>query len=153
MDKITSQGILQFMRKETFKHLLTLLMPCLVFFPLCALLFVNLAFAEGAVRQLDCISNKVCDGNGNCQAESKDRLFRMEPVKLESDGSGQYRMYYQDTESDMYAVTEAGPFFWQQGSQRNTLLVNSETSFLWHKLQMDPVPQTSIYYLNCLLVY
>src|SRR3970040_1277640 len=97
-------------------------------------LLAGAAWPEGAVRFLDCTAARVCDGAGNCQAESMQATFRMEPTETRADGSGTYTLSYGDAQAEMEAVSDAGPFFWTVGTQRNTLLASSETEFLWARL-------------------
>lgn len=128
----------------TFKKALPGLLSLLPLLP-------ALAQAEGAVRVLDCNTTQVCDAAGTCEAASDAVIFRMSPESLSADGSGTYKISYQDIEADMQASAEAGPFYWTRDVERNTLLASSETRFLWHKLQLAPTPQASILFLDCTL--
>ena len=105
--------------------------------------------AEGAVRLLDCTATQACDAAGACEAASEQVRFRMEPVETGVDGAGRYALHYGESESEMQAISEAGPFFWTAGTQRHTLLANSETSFLWHRLRLDTAPEASVLFLRC----
>jgi hypothetical protein len=107
------------------------------------------AWPEGAVRFFDCTAARVCDSAGNCRAESMQATFRMEPVEMRADGSGSYTLSYGDTQAAMEGISDAGPFFWTVGTQRNTLLASSETAFLWHRLTVDPTPEATIHFLTC----
>lgn len=125
------------------------------FMPILTLLYLvalpQLAWAEGAVRVLDCKVTQVCDASGACEAESDDVSFRLAPENLHEDGSGTYAITYRAIQASMEATSEAGPFYWTMGSERNTLLASSETQFLWHRLMLDPTPATRVYFLNCAL--
>ena len=105
--------------------------------------------AEGAVRLLDCSIVKVCDGTGECRAESRKLNFRMEPITVQSDGSGRYTLRYGTSAATMEASSTAGPFLWKVREQRNALLASSETEFLWHQLELDPTPRATIRFLKC----
>ena len=107
------------------------------------------ALAEGAVRVLDCSVVQRCDASGKCEAASDKRTFRMEPVNLQDDGSGSYVMVFNDKKTDMQALSFAGPFYWSTTEERNTLLVSSETEFLWHQLTLTPTPSAHINYMRC----
>jgi hypothetical protein len=106
-------------------------------------------WSEGAVRSLDCTVASVCDAAGRCEADSGEVLFRMEPVDTASDGSGRYLLRYGDTEAEMDALSDAGPFVWTVGSERDALLASSDTEFLWHRLTLDPAPAATIRFLSC----
>ena len=122
----------------------SLLIPCLLLLPC-------LAWAEGAVRVFDCNVTQACDAEGACETTSDQINFRMTPGNLREDGSGDYQVSYRDVEADMNASSDAGPFYWTTGNERNTLLASSETHFLWHKLTLAPTPTTNIYFLSCML--
>ena len=118
---------------------------------LCLLMLPHLAWAEGAVRVLDCKVMQTCDASGACEATSDEVTFRLTPKSLQEDGSGQYEISYRDIQASMEATSYAGPFYWTNGTERNTLLASSETHFLWHRLALDPAPQASINFLDCTL--
>ena len=107
------------------------------------------ASGEGAVRVLDCTTSRICDAAGNCEPEAAERTFRWEPIQTQADGAGTYTLTDGDTEVPMQALSDAGPFFWSVGSQRNTLLVSSETQFVWHRLTLEPVPEGTVAFLTC----
>jgi hypothetical protein len=107
------------------------------------------ARAEGAVRVLDCMTLKSCDAAGACKSYSEHTSFRMEPQNLNSDGSGSYIMVHNDERTDMQAPSFAGPFYWGSNDERNTLLANSETEFLWHRLELNPAPLVHIQFMQC----
>lgn len=105
--------------------------------------------AEGAVRVLDCKVTQICDAAGVCQAASEEVSFRMAPEKLSEDGAGTYEISYRDIKASMQASSYAGPFYWTTGAERNTLLASSETQFLWHRLRLEPAPETKVHFLEC----
>jgi len=107
--------------------------------------------AEGAVKQLDCEIRIVCDGSGSCEKGSGHVEFRMEPVRLESGGQGDYVLRYGDQTAGMTAFSDAGPFFWtlEHEQQRHTLMPSSETDWLWHELQLGQTVQSKIRFLEC----
>ena len=109
------------------------------------------AWTEGAVRLLDCTAVKVCDAAAACTADSVHVAFRMEPVERAADGSGSYTLSYGDTKAEMRALSDAGPFVWTVGDERNTLLASSETQFVWHRLAFDPAPHATVRFLACAL--
>lgn len=108
-----------------------------------------LALAEGAVRELACSVNKTCDADGICQDAGGDITFRMEPVTVTDDASGTYLIRYQDQQFDMQSLSFAGPFHWAADNEMNTLLVSSETQFIWHHLSLHPNPVARIQFLTC----
>ncbi len=116
----------------------------------CALI-PGLVAAEGAVRQLQCTIERVCDAAGQCEAGSDEIGFRMAPEQLAPDGSGSYTISYEDVEADMQAGSELGPFYWNVGAARHALLVSSETQWLWHTLAVEPAPAATIRFLVCSL--
>jgi hypothetical protein len=73
----------------------------------------------------------------------------MDPVALTPGGAGRYMLTYGDTEAEMDALSELGPFVWTVGSARHALIVSSETQWLWHELVLGAKPQASIRFLNC----
>jgi hypothetical protein len=107
------------------------------------------AWAEGAVRLLDCAVARVCDAAGACDSGTERVTFRMEPVETAADGSGRYGLTYGGTEADMDALSAAGPFLWTVGPERNALLASSETRFLWHRLTLEPAPEATVRFLEC----
>ena len=111
------------------------------------------ALAEGAVRLLECSIEEACDPTGSCRPDFGDVVFSMEPLKLDADGSGSYLISYDMSnitqKSDMEAKSFAGPFLWNLDREMHTLLANSETNFLWHRLSLTPNPESSIYFLGC----
>ncbi|MEY4640177.1 MAG: hypothetical protein RLZZ227_171 [Pseudomonadota bacterium] len=137
------------MRQQTRASSATALMRTLVLLPLAAL--PQLAGAEGAVRTLECTIMQVCDAAGACENAAEPVNFRMAPVSVREDGSGQYQISYRDVEADMEAASYAGPFSWASDSERNTLLASSETQFLWHRLVLESTPQAEIHFLACTL--
>jgi hypothetical protein len=108
-----------------------------------------LANAEGAVRIFACEVLQECDADGGCKAVEQKIEFRMEPRERAVDGSGSYTIHYDDQSADMQALSEAGPFYWQQGSERNTLLASSDTRFLWHSLSLAAAPVAQVRFLAC----
>lgn len=107
------------------------------------------ARAEGAVKLLDCTVLRVCDAGGRCEAGSDRVSFRMEPLELGSGGAGRYTLSYGDTRAVMQAMSDAGPFFWTIGRERDALLASSETEFLWHRLALEPAPAATVRFLSC----
>jgi hypothetical protein len=118
---------------------------------LSAALASALAHAEGAVRVLECRVTHDCDDAAVCQDADQSVEFRLEPITLAADGSGSYTLRYEGRTAAMQALSEAGPFHWQQETQRHTLLVSSETHLLWHSLDFDSAPMTRIRFLDCTL--
>lgn len=109
------------------------------------------AWAEGAVRLLDCTVTRVCSADGDCKPGTGRVSFRMEPVETDADGSGRYALSYGDVEADMRALSAAGPFFWTLAQQRNTLIASSDTQFLWHELELEAAPEATVRFLTCTL--
>jgi hypothetical protein len=107
------------------------------------------ALAEGAVRVLNCTLVRACDAAGACKPESMQLTFRMEPIETRPDGSGRYSLRYGDDRAEMQAMSFAGPFLWVLPMERDSLLVSSETQFLWHRLVLEPTPVATIHFLNC----
>src|SRR5690606_36033248 len=108
-------------------------------------------WAEGAVRQLDCTTVRICDAAGLCESGSGQTSFRMEPSSLDPDGAGSYALSYGNIQVGMKAITQAGPFFWINGNERNTLVASSETAFLWHSFTIDQEPDSEVRFLTCRL--
>lgn len=115
---------------------------------LCALL-PGIALAEGAVRLLNCEVSQTCTAQGQCSDDSGSVSFRLEPLKLDSLGAGQYRLLYEGADVDMQAGSEAGPFVWARDEERHALLASSETLFLWHRLKLADGPTAEIHFLSC----
>lgn len=117
------------------------------------LVFVTLApaaaLAEGAVRELLCSYNRLCDAAGTCQDESGQIIFMMEPVTVADDGAGSFIIHYGGREADMRSAGYAGPYTWTTPLATSTLLANSEEQFLWHQLVLDPEPSARIHFMNC----
>ena len=113
-----------------------------------AALMTGAAFSEGAVRVLDCSVLRVCDGGGHCEAATGEVTFTMEPVDLAAADSARYILSYGDARAEMRA-SEAGPFVWSLGSERDALLASSETQWLWHTLVLAPAPEATIRFLQC----
>jgi hypothetical protein len=113
------------------------------------LLLAGEAWAEGAVRTLSCSVVRDCDAAGTCADGAGEVVFRMEPTDVSEDGSGSYRLSYNDTTVAMTALSAAGPFVWSAGEARHTLLASSEREFLWHRLTLRPVPDSLIRFLVC----
>jgi hypothetical protein len=114
-----------------------------------AALLPTLVCGEGAVRLLDCSITRVCDAGGSCTAASDDVTFSMQPIESRADGSGRFQLHYGNTDAPMDALSDAGPFVWNVGAERNALLVSSETQFLWHRLTLDPMPTATVSFLRC----
>jgi hypothetical protein len=109
----------------------------------------GVASAEGAARVLDCTLDRACDAAGACKPESAHLVFRMEPIETHADGSGRYTLRYGDDQAEMQAMSFAGPFLWRLPTERDSLLVSSETKFLWHRLVLEPAPAATIHFLTC----
>ncbi len=107
------------------------------------------ASAEGAVRVLACDSTRVCDTVGECRSDAGSLTLRMAPQALDADGSGRYALTLDGDVLPMQAVSEAGPFLWQQADTHYTLLVNSNTEFVLHALSLSPQPLATLRYLRC----
>ena len=107
------------------------------------------ALAEGALRILQCSLDQRCDGEISCSPESGDVVFNMEPVMLDDKGAGSYEITYEENQSVMTAMSFAGPFFWRTEGEMHTLLANSESRFLWHKLSLSPQPIASMQFIDC----
>ena len=121
-----------------------------LFLPLIVLtLLPCTAWSEGAVRIIDCSITNNCDSGGACKTVTEKVIFRMEPMQIESDGSGYYKLSYRDIQAKMEALSILGPFYWIADKERDTLLISSENQFLWHRLRIDPVPDATIHYLTC----
>lgn len=114
-----------------------------------ALLMPLAASSEGAVKTLDCTVERVCDASGHCRDATGETEFRMDPVELDAEGRGRYTISYDETEAEMNAQSEFGPFFWRVGSERHALIVSSESHWLWHQLSVDPDPVATIRFLAC----
>lgn len=113
------------------------------------LLLPATAWAEGGVRLLECETSLVCDAAGSCDAASDQVTFTMEPLAVDASGAGDWQISYADERSAMSALSEAGPFFWVAGTERNTLLASSETEFLWHGLDLGEAVTARVRFLSC----
>jgi hypothetical protein len=109
----------------------------------------NAGWGEGAVRLFDCTVVQVCNAAGNCEAASGAVAFRMEPVEVGPDGGGRYELKYDEAEVAMDALSDAGPFMWSIGEERNALLLSSQTHLLWHQLTLSPMPAATVRFLTC----
>ena len=107
------------------------------------------ALAEGAVRLLECSMHRACDGGGHCEPATGEVSFTMEPVDLEAAGGARYLLSYGDARAEMRALSDTGPFVWTLDSERHALLASSETQWLWHRLELGPVPEATILFLEC----
>jgi hypothetical protein len=106
--------------------------------------------AEGAVRTFQCSTEKRCDSAGSCVAAESEVEFRMEPVQLDAEGAGSYKLSYQGNVVAMEAGSDAGPFLWEVVDIRHTLLVNSGTTLLWHSLDLDSLTSNTLF-MQCTL--
>ncbi len=68
---------------------------------------------------------------------------------LDETGAGSYQVSYANNRYEMKAMSYAGPFTWDTGGEIHTLLANSETKFLWHRLKLSAKPEASMQFLNC----
>lgn len=109
------------------------------------------AWAEGAVKLLECDVVRICDALGACQASSGEVSFRMEPQEIQASGAGDYTISFAGTQAPMRAASEAGPFLWTNGSERHALLASSETEWLWHELEIAAAPVATVRFLVCTL--
>lgn len=107
------------------------------------------AWAEGAVRVLACTIDLACDAAGACTPAGGEVVFTMAPEQVADDGSGTYRISYGDEAAAMEARSFAGPFLWTLGDESHTLLANSETRFLWHRLALDAGPEADVIFMVC----
>ena len=107
--------------------------------------------AEGAVRELSCEYERVCDAAGNCQDEDGTMIFTMEPQTVADDGAGSFVIHYGDSQAPMQAAGYAGPFSWTLPGEQHTLLASNETRFLWHQVTLAPQPQATIRFMRCRL--
>lgn len=105
--------------------------------------------AEGAVRVLECTVTMVCDAAGQCAGAAEPVSFRIEPLEVAETGPARYAINHGETQAEMQALTDAGPFFWMHGSERATLLASSETQWVWHRLVLEPRPSATISFLTC----
>lgn len=115
----------------------------------CFALVSTLVRGEGAVRVIDCTMTRACDAAGNCRKTAGEVKFRMEPVQLDEDGAGRYRLRYGDAQAPMTALSDIGPFAWTVGAEHHTLLASSETDFLWHRLTVGAAPAATVTFLTC----
>lgn len=122
---------------------------CPVAVLLCGLLMPVVTVAEGAVRVLSCEVVQQCNASGVCEPHKEQLEFRMEPKAQRSDGSGDFTLRRDDEEFPMTALSDAGPFVWNQQQDRYTLLVSSETQFLLHILSLDDTPHSTIQFMQC----
>jgi hypothetical protein len=120
----------------------SLLLSSAALLPVCAK-------AEGALRIFACEVVQDCDAEGVCEAARRKIEFRMAPVERAADGAGRYTIHYDDQSADLRALSEAGPFYWQQGAEHNTLLASSDTRFLWHSLSLAAAPVARVRFLAC----
>ena len=107
------------------------------------------AWAEGALRLLECRLQQACDSSATCEPADGEVEFSMEPLELDANGSGSYNINYDDNEAEMQARSFAGPFLWTVNGEMHSLLANSETSFLWHRLAFEPTPEATITFMAC----
>jgi len=105
--------------------------------------------AEGAVRVLDCQITRLCNTTGQCETQDGKVQFRMAPQALDASGAGQYNLQVDGIESAMQAQSEIGPFYWNTGPERHTLLASSETRFVWHTLSLAAQPEGNTRFLAC----
>jgi hypothetical protein len=105
--------------------------------------------AEGAMRVLECSFDQLCDSRANCKPASGAVVFNMEPLKLDDNGAGSYEVSYADNKLEMEAMSFAGPFFWNTEGEMHTLLANSESRFLWHRLNLSSKPEANMQFLHC----
>ena len=80
-------------------------------------LLPTLAFAEGGERILACRTVTACDVNGHCTAQDVQTVFRVQPVKVDADGAGQWLLSYDDVSAPV--TLEAGDMrlSWSEGSE------------------------------------
>jgi hypothetical protein len=57
---------------------------------------------------------------------------------------------YESVDAEVAASSAAGPFVWDVGNERHTLIASSETEFLWHALTLAPAPTAQIRFLRCI---
>jgi hypothetical protein len=107
------------------------------------------AFGEGAVRVFTCEVKQLCNAEGACAGNNEAVTLRMEPLSRNSEGAGKYKLSYHDTQAEMQAQSDAGPFLWTIGSERHALITSSNTDFLWHRLMLDPAPHTEVRFMRC----
>lgn len=113
------------------------------------LLSPALALAEGAVRVLSCQVTQQCDAAGQCSAHDESVEFRMSPEAQRSDGSGDFTLQYRGEEFPMTALSDIGPFRWEDELDRYTLLASSENQFLLHELSLAGTPAATIQFMRC----
>ena len=113
------------------------------------MIFAIEVLAEGAVRVLECSVEEACDAGGACEPAKGEVVFEMSPLKLDAMGAGSYDLDYGDVQVSMEARSFAGPFLWTDAGKTHTLLANSETSFLWHRLAFEPAPAAEMLFLSC----
>jgi hypothetical protein len=112
-------------------------------------LLPGVVLPEGAVRLLECTIAQACDAGGSCQPASGRVSFEMAPVDRDASGATRYALSYEDTQTEMLAMSDAGPFLWTVRDERNALLASSQTQWLWHRLSLDPLPAATIRFLTC----
>lgn len=104
---------------------------------------------EGATKLLECSVARVCDAGGVCEPAQGHVVFRMESTDIEAGGAGRYVLSYGEVKAEMDAMSNSGPFVWTVGSQRHALIISSETQWLWHQLELDPMPGATVRFLVC----
>ena len=92
---------------------------------------------------------RVCDSAGHCSDADGEATFRMTPMQLEAGGRGSYTLSYGTTETEMFAQSEIGPFYWRLEGESNSLMPSSESEWLWHQLILDGTPSARIRFLEC----
>ena len=117
----------------------------------CSVAFSAAIHAEGAVRRLQCSTERVCDAAGSCVSETGEATFLIEPVEVDAAGAGRYTISFAQAQAPMLAQSELGPFLWTLGTQRHALIISSETQWLWHTLDTAPVAAASIRFMQCRL--
>ncbi len=117
------------------------------------IIFSPSAWAEGAHRYFDCHVTLLCDAAGHCEPASESLTFHLAPLDADEAGSGTFLLTYQEQETQMQSLSDAGPYVWQIDNVRHTLLASSESAFLWHQLNLNGTPDSTIRYLQCSLRY
>jgi hypothetical protein len=99
-----------------------------------------------------CAFVTTCDQDGNCTAAVDQRvIFKLEPVKVEHHGDGEYIISYDEIAEEMRLDIYPTRMTWTEGdSDIQTLTGLGRTGMIWHQFEYSGEDATSVvHFLKC----
>ncbi len=108
------------------------------------------AAAEGAVQQIACTGETICDAGGTCSATPSEMAFTLSPVDVGAHGEGRYRIAYGDIEAEAIMRPDMS-LIWAEGRDdlQMLTLLDPARSILVQRSIMGTGGDSTVTFLTC----